>query len=74
MVFDVDQLALQELPVGQKRPHLLHVDVLEVNGAVPAVSSRRVSSERWQKHCASEKTERAGKAGGPAAPIVPRAK
>ena len=34
VVFDVDQLALQELPVGQKRAHLLHVDVLDMDSPV----------------------------------------
>jgi hypothetical protein len=36
VVFNVDQLALEQLPIGQQRAHLLHVDVLDVNGAVPA--------------------------------------
>ena len=36
MVFEVDQLALEELPVGQQRAHLLHLDILDMDRAVPA--------------------------------------
>jgi len=35
MVFDIDQFALEQLPAGQQRAHLLHVDILDVDGTVP---------------------------------------
>jgi hypothetical protein len=38
VVFNVDQFALEELPVGQQRAHLLHLDVLDMDGATPAQS------------------------------------
>jgi hypothetical protein len=34
--FEVNQLALEQFPAGQQRTHLLHVDVLDMDGAVPA--------------------------------------
>ena len=38
MVFDVNQLALEEFPVGQQSAHPLHFDVLNMGRAVPAQS------------------------------------
>lgn len=35
VILDVDQLALEQLPVGQNRAHFLHIDILDVDGAVP---------------------------------------
>ncbi|MFB9264470.1 hypothetical protein ACFFWD_15020 [Bradyrhizobium erythrophlei] len=38
VILDVDQLALEKLPVGQQCAHLLHVDVLDMGSAIPAQS------------------------------------
>jgi hypothetical protein len=51
-IFDVDQPALEELPVGQKRAHFLLVDVLDMNRALPAQShhlrdAAGISSAPW---------------------------
>ncbi len=46
VVLDADQLALQELAVGQKRAHFLHLDILHMDGAEPAQSHHLRNSVR----------------------------
>ncbi len=56
VVFEVDQFALEQLPAGQQRAHLLHVDGLDMNGAIPAQphhlrDATRVVSISLITHC-----------------------
>lgn len=46
VVFEVDQFALEQLPIGQQRAHLLHVDTLDMDGAARAVDAHLRYLER----------------------------
>jgi hypothetical protein len=46
VVLDFDQLALQKLAVRQKLTHLLHFDILRIDGAEPAQSHHLCNTTR----------------------------